>query len=372
MKKKGMHLFLTVMMITGVLAGCGSESKQATEANKAETEKVTEAQTAGAETEAAESQTEAAESQKGTAENLESMDAANYMPVENKENKEIKIATLLVQNNPFWVTVSEGAETAKALLKDYNCTVDIISFNDFDGQAFAEAINTCVVKGYDAICTVGVADSIVPAVDAAVKAGIPVYTFNSETEKESQRIAFVGQDLYAAGVKEGETLAELMGGEGKVGIITGLYSVNAHELRRTGIEEGLGKSADIEIVGTVENNDSGDEAYTATKDFLTANPDLKGIAVTAGGPHGAAKAIEELGKQDQIQLVCFDTTDEIVAYLKKGVIKATIGQDPFGQGADPLVLAYNHVITGEPEVTGKAYTKMETYTPENISQFFPD
>lgn len=300
--------------------------------------------------------------------------AFNYTPKENEKGDEIKIATLLVQNNPFWVTVSEGAEDAKEFLADkkYNCTVDIITFDDFDGQEFAEAINTCVVKGYDAICTVGVADSIVPAINAATKAGIPVYTFNSETEKESDKVAFVGQDLYSAGVLAGETLAELMGGEGEVGIITGYYSVHAHELRRQGAEEALGKLEGIKIVGDVENHDSGDEAYTATKNFITANPDLKGLLVTAGGPHGAAKAIDELGLSDQISLVCFDTTDEIVSYMKDGVIKASIGQDPYGQGADPIILAYNHIVTGKPEVTGDAFTKMDVYTPDNISEYFPD
>ena len=131
----------------------------------------------------------------------------------------------------------------------------------------AEAINTCVVKGYDAICTVGVADSIVPAIDAATKAGIPVYTFNSDTEKESTRVAFVGQDLYNAGVLAGETLADLMGGEGQVGVITGYYNVLAHEQRRQGIEDALSEIEGIEIVGDVENHDSADEAYTAAKNL---------------------------------------------------------------------------------------------------------
>lgn len=304
----------------------------------------------------------------------ESTTEFNYTPVENKDGEEIRIATLLVQNNPFWVTVTEGAEDVKEFLKDekYNCTVDIITFDDFDGQQFSEAINTCVIKGYDAICTVGVADSIVPAINAATKAGIPVYTFNSETEKESDRVAFVGQDLYNAGVLAGETLADLIGEEGQVGIITGYYNVFAHEQRRQGVEEALGKIEGIEIVGDVENHDSGDEAYTATKNFITANPDIKGIVVTAGGPHGAAKAIEELGMQDQISLVCFDTTDEIVSYLKKGIINASIGQDPYGQGADPVILAYNQIVTGEPEVTGNAFTAMDVYTPENVNEYFPD
>lgn len=292
----------------------------------------------------------------------------NYAPVENTENKEIKIATLTVSNNPFWNTVVSGIDAAKEYLADKNVTVDVIEFDDFDGQAFAEAIDTCVVKGYDAITTVGVADTIVPAIDKATAAGIPVYTFNSDTEKESTRVAFVGQDLYAAGGVAAQQMVDLMGEDGKVAIVTGYYNVNAHELRRQGIEDELAKHSGIEVVGSVENHDSGDEAYTATKDFITANPDLKGIFVTAGGPHGAAKAIEELGMTDKISLVCFDTTDEIVSYLEKDAIKATVTQDPFGQGCDPIILAYNQVVTGKSDVTGKAFTAMDVYTPANVGE----
>lgn len=366
MKKRILCGLIGTAMVMSLLVGCTSKKEEAASGETAKTEEVSKAKE---EKPKEDTKTEtAADTTTGTGSKF------NYTPVENKDGKEIRIATLLVQNNPFWVTVAEGANDATTILKDkkYNCTVDMISFDDFDGQEFSEAINTCVVKGYDAICTVGVADSIVPAIDAATAAGIPVYTFNSETAKESKRVAFVGQDLHAAGVLLGETLADMIGKNGKVGIITGMYSVNAHELRRQGIEEGLAKSTDITVVGSVENHDSGDEAYTATKNFITANPDLKGIAVTAGGPHGAAKAIEELGLTDQITLVCFDTTDEIVSYMKKGVIKASIGQDPYGQGADPIILAYNQIINNKAEVTGNAFTKMDIFTPENISEYFPD
>lgn len=296
-----------------------------------------------------------------------------YEPVKNTTGRTIRIAVLCVQNNPFWFDVLDGiqAATNKLRTSDYNAKIDLVTFDKFTGQDFADAIDACVIKKYDAITTVGVADTIVPAIDRAVKAGIPVYTFNSQTTKPSQRTAFVGQDLYSAGVKLGKTLGELLNGKGKVAIITGLYNVDAHEKRRLGILEGLSGYPGIKVVGTVENHDSADEAYAATKDFITANPDLAGIAVTAGGPHGAAKAIEELGKKDQIQLVCFDTTDEIVGYLRKGIIKSTISQDPFGQGADPIILAYNHVVKGKPDVTGTAFTKMDVYTPANVNEFFP-
>lgn len=349
MRKSGkriMALAATIMLAAMSLTACGGKDKEAAE----KTEK-----TGAAETAELKELTDVPE-------------GFNYIPYENTTGNEIRIATLTVSNNPFWNEVVEGIEASKGYLADQKVTVDVIEFDDFDGQAFAEALDTCVVKGYDAITTVGVADTLVPAIDRATKAGIPVYTFNSDPEKESTRVAFVGQDLYAAGETVGAKLVELMGEKGKVGLITGFYNVNSHELRRQGIEAELGKYDGIEIVGTVENHDSGDEAYTAAKDFITANPDITGIAVTAGGPHGAAKAIEELNKQDQITLVCFDTTDEVISYLEKGIINATITQDPFGQGCDPIVMAYNQIVSGKAEVTGDAFTAMDAYTPDNVSE----
>lgn len=358
---------LTALLLAGTLAVFGLTACGSGDASK-ETEAKTEADQTEAPAEDKEDKSEAAET---PAVKGEAPEGFNYAPVENTENKEIKIATLTVSNNPFWNTVVEGIDAAKEYLAGQNTTVDVIEFDDFDGQAFSDAIDTCVAKGYSAITTVGVADTIVPAIDRATKAGIPVYTFNSDTEKESTRVAFVGQDLYAAGGVAAQNLVDIMGDSGKVGIITGYYNVSAHELRRQGAEEELAKHSGIEVVGSVENHDSGDEAYTATKDFVTANPDLTGIIVTAGGPQGAAKALEELDLTDKVTLVCFDTTDEIVQYVKSGAIKATVTQDPFGQGCDPIVLAYNQAVTGNPEVTGDAFTKMDVYTPENIGEAFP-
>ncbi len=97
-------------------------------------------------------------------------------------------------------------------------------------------------------------------------------------------------------------MADAIGGAGKVGVITGFFAVEAHELRRQGFEDYLAANyPDIEIVGEVENTDQGDIAYTQAQDFMTANPDLAGIYVTAGGPFGAAAAVEDAGKTGEVE-----------------------------------------------------------------------
>lgn len=192
----------------------------------------------------------------------------------------------------------------------------------------------------------GVSDALVPAIDKATEAGIKVYTFNSDTAEPSKRVAFHGQDLYGAGELAGEKLAELIGGKGKVAVITGLFSVPAHELRRTGGLASFAKYPDIQIVGETECHDSGDEAYAQVKDFITANPDLAGIYQTAGGQLGVIEALKDTDMAGKVKYVCFDFMDEIVDALYDGIVNASIGQDPYGQGANPVIFAYNAVVTG--------------------------
>ncbi len=297
----------------------------------------------------------------------------DYNIEKNNTGKQIKVAVISVNNNPFWVDVVQGVQDIQKVMAQsaYNCKVDLITVEDFDGQIFSDTIKTCIVKEYDVITTVGVSDSIVPAINSAIDAGIAVYTFNSDTSRESKRIAFHGQDLYAAGGVAAQTLVDMIGGQGKVAIITGLFSVNGHELRRQGGVEVFNRYDDITIVGEVESRDSNDEAYAQTKDFLTAHPDLKGIYVTAAGQIGAAKALKEMGLTETVSIVCFDYMDEVITAIYDGSIDATIGQDPYGQGANPVIFGYNFVVTGNTEHTGNIWTKMDIVTADNIQKFFP-
>ncbi len=164
-------------------------------------------------------------------------------------------------------------------------------------EVFGQAIEAAIVKGYDAIATVAGDAGLVPFINKAVAAGIPVATFNSETAEPNERMFFVGADLYKQGEAAGKAMGEALGGKGKVAIITGLFAVEAHELRRKGFEDyPQGELPGCPILEAVENQDKADIAYAQANDFMTANPDLAGIYVTAGGPFGAAKAVEEAGK----------------------------------------------------------------------------
>ena len=91
--------------------------------------------------------------------------------------------------------------------------------SDLNIQAMIQAIELAVARKPGGIMVVGFEESLNDAVNKAVEAGIPVVTLDSDLPN-SKRVAFVGTGNYDAGFKGGEKLAELIGGRGKVAILT--------------------------------------------------------------------------------------------------------------------------------------------------------
>ncbi|MFT3850205.1 MAG: substrate-binding domain-containing protein [Propionivibrio sp.] len=299
-------------------------------------------------------------------------DGGAVKPVGAKASKPIKIAVLGLENNPFWIPVKEGTLQAAKELAPLGVTVDWINAGgQHTTDVFSKAIEASMAMQYDAIATVAGDSGVVPFINRAVDAGIPVATFNSETASKNKRAFFVGADLYKQGEAAGKNMVDLLNGKGKVAIITGLFSVEAHELRRKGFEDYVAKNAKgITIVDRVENQDKADIAYKQANDFMTANADLAAIYVTAGGPFGAAKAVEEAGKAGKVKIISYDFVDETMEYVKKGVISGTIGQDPFAQGHDPAVRLYNYMVGGVAPEAGRLLTKSDFVTKDNISKYY--
>jgi ribose transport system substrate-binding protein len=292
------------------------------------------------------------------------------LPADVKAKKQIRIAEIMVQNNPFGRAVKEGADFAKLILKDRNATVDWISVPDFDPQKFEAAMQNVITAQYDAVALFGLSEALQPVVDKAVDAGILVYSFNTEPGMKSKRQAYWGQDGFAGGAKCGKLLADALGNEGKYAIITGSFNVLGHELRRKGARSVTDTIPGMKLVGEFENQDKAEEAYNITQNLLTSNPDIKGIYVTAGGPFGAAKAIKDAGLTGKVKLVCHDWMAETVTYVRSGEVTAVLDQDPFNQGFAPVVAAFNKLAAG---VTPKDVNWFEgdVATPQNVSQKIP-
>lgn len=336
----------------------------------------------GKKTENTQPTTETTQVQETTTDEQKAPDVAlpkggNVEAVKEMPKKPLRIAFLSFQNNPFWFPVRDGALAAKEYLKNYNTTVDyIVMGDDLTSDRVVSAMDAAIAKQYDAIAVVPIFDGTENVINKAVAAGIPVFNFIAEGSKPSDRLAFLGQDAYSAGQLAGQTIEKLTEGKGKIGVITGVFGATQHENRMNGALDYIKeKVPGITVVGKYENKDKAETAYSLTKDMLTANPDLKVVYVTAGGPFGAAKAIQDLKLTGKVSVVCYDHIPENIQYVRSGEIKAAIAQDPFGQGFDSCVYLHNYLVSGQkPEKDGKDFipVRLDVLTPENVNEMYPE
>ena len=98
----------------------------------------------------------------------------------------------------------------------------------------------------------------------------------------------------------------------------------------------------------IRDRDNPDKVYNIALECLRTRNDVDAIYITSGMSPSVAKAIIDSGKEGKVVSVGFDHNEEIFNYIKRGIIVGAIGQDPFGQGHDPVLWMYNHLVTGEP------------------------
>jgi ribose transport system substrate-binding protein len=298
-------------------------------------------------------------------------DEGTVTPVAQKPAKPLRIVVLGLESSPFWIPVKAGVERAGRELAPLGATVEwIVPGEVHTADVFGRGIDAALAKQYDAIATIAGDAGVAAYIDRAAQAGVPVATYNSETETANGRLFFVGADSHAQGKAAGELMCKLVGANGKVGVITGFFAVEAHQARVKGFEDALKQGCPgSSIVGMVENQDKAENAYQQAKDFMTAHADLGGIIAIAGSPFGAARAVEEAKKAGKVHLVTFDAVEETLDYVDKGVIDASIGQNPDAQGHDPVIRLYNYLVAGQLPAYGKLLTKAELITKENSGRF---
>ncbi len=198
--------------------------------------------------------------------------------------------------------------------------------------------------------------------------------FNIVTEEPCLRLLYVGADAYLEGRTCGETLGQLISGQGQVVIFVATASQTTFQLRSRGFMSGLhAKYPAVQIVEIAEDHDSFETCHDLTVEFLKKYPRLSGIYVAGGGtPFGAARALVETGAAGRIKLVTHDLVDETMKYLMQGAVTATIGQDPYAQGHDPVIHLFNHIVCGWHPPAQRMLTTMDMITQENYKHFWQD
>jgi ribose transport system substrate-binding protein len=209
--------------------------------------------------------------------------------------------------------------------KELGVRTEYVGPAEYDMNAMVAAMEQAIAKKPQGLVVVGFEPSLNSIVDKAIGLGIPVVTVDADLPG-SKRLAFVGTGNFNAGVVGGTKLAALIGGKGKVAIMTRPGQSNLEE-RIAGYKAALAKYKDIQIVQVADTQSDPVVAAQAAAALLQKFPDLAGFGcVEAAGGSGAATAVREAKKAGKVKIVSMDRGNEILDAIKEGVISASVAQ----------------------------------------------
>lgn len=263
----------------------------------------------------------------------------------------------------FWKTVELGAKDAG---KEEGVEVNFIGpEKESEIGKQVGMVENGINKKVDIIALAALdANALYPVTKKAADNKIPVVTFDSNVRGGLEK-SFIATDNEAAAGKAAEFMAKEIGYKGKVAIVAHNAGTSTAIEREKGFREVMKKYPDIKILNTQFSDGDKSKALSITQDIMLANPDLKGIFGTnEGAAVGAARAVEEKKAQDKVVLVGFDSSEDEVKYIKKGVMRGLVTQHPYMMGYKTIKTAVS-VLNNKP-VDKRIDTGSVLVTSENI------
>jgi len=274
----------------------------------------------------------------------------------------------------FWQTVHAGAVKAS---REFDVELDWNAPGAQVDAARQSAIIDSMVKRRVAGIVLAPADSklIVPAVERAMHAGIPVAIIDSDVAT-SQRLTLIAIDGRATGATAARQLGELMRREGKAALLGSAQDGSASAEVEAGFAETL-KSIypKIQLVRTMHVENKG-QAIAATEEILRANPDLSGLLTgSLASSEGAVYTLRSQAKS-QVRIVAFDSSPELVDQLRNRFIDVLIVRDPMKLGYMATEAVVKKIRGGSPEGRMSCDVQLVDRTnlesPDMVTLLYPD
>ena len=208
-------------------------------------------------------------------------------------------------------------------------------------------------------------DFLTDTINRAIDAGIPVVTWDSDAPK-SRRMAFYGVDDFKSGQIMGEQAVKMLGGNGKVAIITSFGATNL-QLRLDGVKDVLAKSPGMQIVEVYDIKEDalrcGEIISTGTRRY----PDLGAWISVGGWPVFTRNALAAVDPS-KTKVISFDTNPPAPDLLKDGKVQVLLGQKYFGWGSETVRLLHD-IKNGRMPPSPMIDSGVDVVTKDNVDAY---
>jgi inositol transport system substrate-binding protein len=232
--------------------------------------------------------------------------------------------------NAFTIEMSDAVKAKAAELG-----VEVTVYDGgHDPAKQASQIETAITQGITGIVIEPASvDGVVPAIEAATKAGIPVVVVNQKISKPEAASSFVGVSNVDGGIMEMKAAMEAIGGKGNVAFLYGPMGSDGQIGRTEGYNQVLKDYPDVKVAFEGSGNWKTDEALKLVENWLQAGTELSAIIANNDGMAlGALKAVEDAQLQGKVLIFGLDATPDALAAVKDGRLAATVSQSTTEQG----------------------------------------
>ena len=276
---------------------------------------------------------------------LMTMGGCNAITIDGEENVRegssgnvigFSVSTL---NNPFFVTLTEGARKAAT---ENNVELVVVDAGD-DAAKQTSDIEDLVSRNVGVLIVNPVdSDAVAPAVKSAMSQGIKVIAVDrgvNGVDVDCQ----IASDNVAGARMATENLMELVGEGAKVAELQGVPGASATIDRGAGFHQVADQSLQVAASQTANFNRA--EGMTVMENILQSDGTIKGVfAHNDEMALGAVEAVAASGKD--IKIVGFDATDDAQKAVKDGKMAATVAQKPDKMGETAIGTAVK-IMAGE-------------------------
>jgi ribose transport system substrate-binding protein len=233
-------------------------------------------------------------------------------------------------DNPFWDMMLEGAQNAA---KDLNLEIKglaPIKPNNVEEQI--RMMEDAITMKMDAIIVVP-ADSrgIVPGIEKANRAGIPVFASNTRAFG-GKFIGFAGAPNEEAAYTVAKTFLEMTGGKGNAIILEGVPGAQTAIDRKTGIDRAIKEFPNVKVLASQTAKFSRVEGMRVMENLLQQFPKID-LVLCANDEMalGAIEAIDAAKRLSAIKVSGFDGNDDAIKSISEGRLVITGAQRPDAQ-----------------------------------------
>jgi len=244
-------------------------------------------------------------------------------------------------NNPFFVTLKEGAEKAA---KDAGADLLVVDARDNTAKQISD-IEDLIQKKVSVIL-INPTDSaaVVSAVESANKANIPVITVD-RASNGGKVVSHIASDNVKGGSMAAEYIMKTLNNKGNLVELQGIAGTSAARDRGQGFHNIVDGKDGVKVVASQPADFDRAKGLKVMENILQGNKDIQAVfAHNDEMALGALSAIEASGKK--IMVVGFDATDDAVKSVKEGKMAATVAQKPDLIGKTSLEIALK-VAKGE-------------------------